>query len=188
MTTETEPGLFYAAKIRRMVSKMTETKLVTWEDVCKADRGFTFVDRFDDGLRFLIKRGGASLCAYVGVPETHPLANHSYELLPVRCHGGLTFAAKGDGKWFPAGFFWYGWDFAHCGDRSCYDDYAEMYAKIGMPIKEGREDVRWTPELVEEDCWLTLSQFRDLMKLTEAVADRAAQKTLHLATSNPDVR
>jgi hypothetical protein len=151
---------------------------VRWEDVCKAERGYTFVDRYEDGVRFLIKRGGASLCAYVGIPENHPLADHSYELLPLHCHGGLTFGDKGDGEMFPAGFFWYGWDYAHCGDRSCYDDDEEMRAAIGMPIRIERDETRWTPELVEKDVWLALSQFRDLMKLTESVADRAQKQRM----------
>lgn len=151
--------------------------MVTWEDVCKAERGFVFVDRFDEGVRFRITRGGASVCAYLGVPEDHPLAGHSYDLLPLECHGGLTFAGKGDGKWFPTGFFWYGWDYAHCGDRSCYDDDPALHSKINMPIREGQDEIRWTPELVDKDSWLTIMRFRDLMKLTEAVAERTKRSS-----------
>ena len=92
---------------------------MNWEELKQKEVGAILHDEFDEGLRFIIMRGPASLCAYVGVPLDHPLAGHSYGDLPMEAHGGLTYADKGEGKW-PEGFFWYGWDYAHYGDYAFY--------------------------------------------------------------------
>ena len=87
----------------------------TWEELKELKSGTILYDEYDEGLRFIVMRGPPALCGYVGVPESHPLAGHSYDDLPVEAHGGLTFGQKGDGRW-PEGYFWYGWDYAHSGD------------------------------------------------------------------------
>jgi len=97
--------------------------MVTFEQAATMPISTVFVDRHEDGYRFLVMRGPASVVAYLGVPESHPLAGRAYDDLPLDCHGGLTFAGLGGGKRdaFPAGWYWYGWDYAHSGDRSFYD-------------------------------------------------------------------
>src|SRR5688572_17088313 len=103
---------------------MTATKVElpdTWDAVVSAPVGHIFEDRHEDGVRFLIMRGPAALCAYVGVPDSHPLAGQSYDDMPIQCHGGLTYGDNGGDKW-PKGWYWYGWDYAHSGDRSVYTD------------------------------------------------------------------
>jgi hypothetical protein len=138
----------------------------TWESVCAAEPGTIFLDRFDEGLRFLIMRGPAALCAYVGIPLDHPLAGHSYDDLPVQAHGGLTFSGEGGTKsQRPAGFFWYGWDYAHSGDHSTYDEIASLKA-----IRDRQDDTRWTVPLVEADSWHAIYDFKHLLKLSEAIA------------------
>jgi hypothetical protein len=72
------------------------------------------------GVRCLVIEGPVgALCAYVGVPADHPLAGKSDTdpaLDDLSVHGGLTFADEGDGRYRPAGWYWYGWDYAHAGD------------------------------------------------------------------------
>lgn len=135
------------------------TAVPTWKDVVDAEVGKVFIDRFDEGLRFIVLRGPAALCAYVGVPLSHPLAGHSYEDLPIECHGGLTYANSGGGdrSFLPADFFWYGWDYAHCYDKSTYDGV-------------GREGKEWLSQDVDAEAWTPLYQFRKLMRVAEAIA------------------
>lgn len=135
----------------------------TFEDVKTAEIGTVFIDRWDEGLRFVVMRGPVSLCAYVGVPSSHPLAGHSYDNLPVSCHGGLTYASESLHKVESEGLYWYGWDYAHAGDVSTFD--AANYS-----------GTRWTPEEVDKDSWHPLYDFKALMKLTETVARRVALK------------
>jgi hypothetical protein len=126
-------------------------------ETCKAAKtGTIFLDRFDEGVRFLIMRGPCSLCAYLGIPEAHPLAGKSYDDLPVQCHGGLTFAGKSSGS-FPEGFFWYGWDYAHCGDQAMYDS-----GRTG--------ETAWDVAMVEDDSWSAIYEFKKLVKLAESIA------------------
>jgi hypothetical protein len=137
----------------------------TWGEVVAAPVGHIFVDRHEDGVRFLIMRGPAALCAYVGIPESHPLAGHSYDDVPLQCHGGLTFAAKGEKMWH-AGWYWYGWDYGHAGDRSVYSD---LHPLQGFADFE-RTETRWTPKMVDEDAWDALYGFKKLARLAEKTA------------------
>jgi hypothetical protein len=122
--------------------------------------GTVYYDYFDDGARVMIKRGPASINCYLGVPLSHPLAGFSYEDLPVQCHGGLTYSNPGSGD-FPADFFWYGYDYAHCDDASFYD----------LEHPHDRESSKqWTPEDVKNDSWDATYSIRKLMRLAEAIA------------------
>jgi hypothetical protein len=134
---------------------------ITFEQARSAGVGTIFIDRFDEGLRFVVLRGRCSLCAYVGIPKDHPLAGHSYEDLPVQAHGGLTFAGN-DIKGMPSDMFWYGWDYSHCYDFSFYDKDGDYNEKAK----------HWTPDDVAEDSWSALYDFRHLLKLAEAIASR----------------
>lgn len=124
------------------------------------------IDRWQDGLRFVVLDGPMSLCAYVGIPATHPLAGHGYDNLPVDAHGGLTYAgglpnelARDDG------LYWYGWDYGHAGDFLRMPDGVR-----NLPGIHGKE---WTPELVDKDSWSALYDMKRLMSLAEEIARRA---------------
>lgn len=106
------------------------------------------LDRIEDGIRLVVTRGPCSWNGYLGVPSDHPLAGHLYDDLPLDCHGGLTFADEGNGKTFPKGWFWYGFDYAHLGD----DNHT-----VEDVIKE-----------VERVAW----DFRKLARLAEKIANR----------------
>lgn len=100
----------------------------------------------------IIERNG-SFCAYVGVPSNNPLAGRVYDDMPLECHGGLTFGSEGgDGGW-PKGWYWYGWDYMHSGDRTTF-------------WKKGHQ---WTVEEVEDEARQVMDQLRDL--LAEAMVD-----------------
>ena len=130
----------------------------------EVEKGAIVHDVFEDGLRFIVMRGPASWCGYVGIPEDHPLAGHAYDDIGVRAHGGLTFSSKGGGAW-PKGFWWYGWDYAHSGDHCVYD---------GADVRRGEQD--WSLDEVIKDSWETLYEFKAAMRLAEAIAKKASKR------------
>lgn len=131
-----------------------------WDDVVNAEVGHIFLDEYDEGLRFIILRGPSSLCAYIGLPSDHPLSGKAYDDLVIDCHGGLTYSSLGgEERKVPEGFWWYGWDYAHCDDAATYD------SKYAFE----RKGKKWTPEEVKKDSWNTLYDFRKLVKLAEQI-------------------
>ena len=135
---------------------------MTFEELAQLESGTILKDWYDDGIRYLIMRGPSALCAYFGVPLDHPLAGLNYDALPVECHCGLTFAGEGDGEMRPKDVYWYGWDYAHSGDKSFYNLDSRF---AGLP-----EDKAWTLEDVEKDVnWSTYGINR-LVKLAERIA------------------
>lgn len=140
----------------------------TWE-VLEMEVGHIAADYYENSLRVIVMRGPASLCAYVGVPLSHPLAGHAYDDLPVAVHGGLTYSKKGEGDQLPEGFWWYGWDYAHSGDR-CVHDYRE-YMLAKFPLRE--DEVEWTVDAVKKETWSVTYDFEKLMRLSEKIATKA---------------
>lgn len=132
----------------------------TFEDLLKLEIGHILHDAVEDGVRFIVLRGPCSLCAYVGVPNDHPLAGMNYDDMPVECHGGLTFA--GNMKELPAERYWYGWDYAHAGDLSFYD-----VVRHNSPF---RDSTAWTVKAIVDDSWSALYSFGKLVRLAEQIA------------------
>jgi hypothetical protein len=147
------------------MTKKEIDKLKNEWDLLRYEVGDIVRDYYDDGVRVIIMRAPNSWCVYVGVPLTHPLANFDYDLLPIDCHGGVTFADSGtkEGKW-PEGFYWYGWDYAHSGDLSPY------HLEGGMHVSD--ENKAWTAKEVETDSWLAIYEFGKLMKLSELIYNK----------------
>ena len=133
---------------------------MTFEELAKLESGTILKDWYEDGVRYLIMRGPSALCAYFGVPLDHPLAGHDYDDLPVECHCGLTFAGEGDGEMRPDGVYWYGWDYAHSGDKSFYD----LERRAGSMIEA---DKAWTLDDVEKDISWNTHGIKRLVKLAE---------------------
>ena len=77
----------------------------TWEELTSDKVGTIYVDKTDGNLRYLVMRGPASLCAYIGVALDHPIAGKHYDFIDINVHGGLTFSQEGNGKQWPKGFF-----------------------------------------------------------------------------------
>jgi hypothetical protein len=116
-------------------------------------------DWFDGGVRIIIMSLHSHFTVYFGIPENHPLAGFSYNDLPISVHGGLTFAHKGDDKYLPVGFFWYGWDYAHVGDFTYFEGIEQT------PFKNDRD---WTLKEVKDDIFTY--NFKLLMQLAERIA------------------
>jgi len=129
------------------------------------DLGFIYVDfTLDEGTpyvrRGLIQESTASLTAYVGVLIDHPLAGQDYNEFLLDVHGGLTFGQPGDGQYRPAGWYWYGWDYAHFSDLSKLDlKYLLSAGELTMIPKHD-----WTIPEVLEHLNDALRQLRGLME------------------------
>lgn len=67
------------------------------------------------GLRGLVLRGPFSFCAYVGVPADHVLS--SLEELKFSTYRGITLREPSTFIGMEEGWFLFGWDYAHAGDR-----------------------------------------------------------------------
>jgi hypothetical protein len=117
-------------------------------------------DVFDEKLRFIVMRGPVSWCAYVGIPDKHPLSGLCYDDLDgfVDAHGGLTFRGEGDEPYpWPKGYYWYGWDYAHFGDRCIYHGMDDA----------STDEHDWTIDEVIEDSKSAIESFKNLMTLAD---------------------
>lgn len=141
---------------------MKDFKEILWEDLLAMEEGTIIKDWFDEGVRCIIVRGPSSLCAYVGIPSSHPLSGFDYDEVPIRCHDGLTFSGEGD-KYRPEGYYWYGWDYGHS------EDYAFYYDTI-LKKKEGK-DKKWLPIYIECDCKIPSNNNTPLTLLEEMAAE-----------------
>ncbi len=112
------------------------------------------------GVRAIIMRGPHSLCAYLGVPESHPVAREciGYDTLndigPF-VHGGWTFGGVGEEP-RPRGWYWFGWDYAHSGDQ-------DVPAPGRSPLPAMKDGHKWTLAEVEAELRGVLPYFAQLM-------------------------
>ena len=105
---------------------------------------------YREGIRWMILRHPTlgHLSAYVGIPSGSPRAGIDQEKVPVAVHGGWTWGEEGDGVFRPAGWFWWGWDYAHLGD------YVPGAPGIGG-------EHLWTENEVEAQVMIALPLFED---------------------------
>jgi len=123
-------------------------------------------DGWEKGIRIMILSLETHPCAYVGIPESHPVAGWDYDALSfIECHGGFTFSERGDGIYLPEGFWWYGWDYAHAGDWMGY--YTEKDKKGAFRDCKKRT----TEEIYREACSVAY-QLRNLMDWIEEIVKR----------------
>lgn len=129
-------------------------------DIKPIKPGTIMADWFENGIRAIVMRGPGSYCAYLGVPSDHPLAGFHYDSIPLDCHGGLTFASEGQDH-FPEGFYWYGWDYNHAGDRAAlhYDTYIPS-------LETGKS---WSLGEVKAETHQVIYDFGRLVKLAERI-------------------
>ena len=126
----------------------------TFED-CKRDKKGTIYADWEEGpFRCLIMRGPSALCAYIGVRAGNPLYEKDCfsDGLYIRCHGGLTYSAHGDGEWRPLGYWWFGADYGHYEDACFYQIDYENYEEHG-----------YTPDEVMAQFPPVIEQFKDLI-------------------------
>lgn len=148
---------------------MIDTQFIfpTWTDISAAKAGTIYKDVYDEGLRFIIMKGGSSLCAYLGVSIDHPVSGFAYDDMPIDCHYGLTFSGD-DNKNLPSGYWFYGWDYAHSGD------YCDFYDREPLKgVYNHDDEKKWLVEDVESDAWEAIYQFKQLMKMSEKVYNKA---------------
>jgi hypothetical protein len=128
----------------------------------------------EDGVqRLILNVRGSHFTQYLGIPEDHPLAGFNCEELPIRCHGGLTFSDEGDDKYYPKGFYWYGWDYAHAGDFITAGAN-DLITTSGLFSLNGDKD--WTLKEVIEDGYQAFYDFKVLKELAEKIANKVSKR------------
>ena len=123
----------------------------TFEE-CAEDKPQTiYFDRTFNDVRLIVMRGPGCVNGYVGVKENHPYFGKSYDDTNIDCHGGLTYANMGDDKYgWPSDYYWFGWDYAHLGDKTFYD----LNDRWGLSGEHG-----WTPAEVLAEGLDVVEQF-----------------------------
>lgn len=136
--------------------------------------GEVAVDFKQDGVRVRIMRGPKSLCAYFGVPTSHPLAFFSFNRIPLDVHGGLSISFDGAERdaFFPKRWFWYGWDYNHGGDATI-PSVPPNIARTGLGDEALPDGKRWTVAEVEEQAREALPDFQKLVRLAGLIASKA---------------
>jgi hypothetical protein len=104
-------------------------------------------------FRGLVLQTPFCYCAYLGVPKTHWLADMSD--LNFDCHFGVTFSGEGDGRIRPAGWYWYGWDYAHFTDHISIPlellDALPEWIPVELKNLMSRPGKTWTLAEIEQD-------------------------------------
>jgi len=117
----------------------------------------------EDGIKIVILAcRGSHFTAYFGIPKDHPLAGFDYDDIPLKIHGGLTYGREGS-KIFPTGYFFYGWDYAHLGDRVFIE---------GLGFNSDEDEHEWTLEEVETEAKDALYDFKKLVRLAEMIKNK----------------
>lgn len=102
---------------------------------------------FYKGYEYLVVSYGTHPCAYVTLPEDHPLNKVAdCDDVDVNCHGGCTYLDWGLGDLISREHKVLGWDYLHWGDFS-----ANVYPS-SLPLK------KWTTEEIVEECEHVIEQ------------------------------
>lgn len=133
----------------------------------------------ESGLRVLVLRGTLSFCAYVGVKADHALAG--LEELEFKCHCGITFQTWGraNSLW-PEGWYWWGWDYAHCTDAfdlpgiddpKIKQQLEEFQARLadmfgGLSLPDRIPSKKWTLEEVFEDALDVMMELKEALNVS----------------------
>lgn len=125
----------------------------TYRDCALDEPRTVYADWEVGAYRCLVVRGPCSLCAYIGVKPGHPLYQQDYSGLGIDCHGGLTYAAEGGFDPWAAGYWWFGWDYAHSWDMA-FNDYLQHDCDP--------RDHAWTPDEVVAEIPEVLAQFKEM--------------------------
>jgi hypothetical protein len=129
-------------------------------DISEIPYGTILRDWYDDGVRVVIVRANISMNVYLGVPSGHPLAGHSYDLLSLACHGGLTFSREGDDEYLPKGYYWYGYDYAHAGDYCWYPSGSPDFME---------NEKKWSLGEIVNDTHTSIYDFKKFVRLAEEI-------------------
>lgn len=77
---------------------------------------------------------------YVGVDSTHPLygVRQSASISSLKVHGGITYTEGGENAIYPiiGNFWWFGFDYHHCGDINDYQTAARYFRDDKLALTE----------------------------------------------------
>lgn len=104
-----------------------------------------------DGVAYTIVDTGSHPCAYIGLPDTHPFASMTDEMIPLEVHGGITYKSYSNRFPYPD-LMWIGWDYAHYGDYTGYSN------ELG---NTGSDEVKHTFKMVLADVMDTIKQIKE---------------------------
>lgn len=108
-----------------------------------------------EGYTYYILNLGTHPTAYVQIPENHKYYNKEYEEINLDVHGGITYSRnrlylskeeKIDG-WF------IGWDYAHWGDYTGYEE--------NMPEECKTRGKKWTTKEIQEEVYEACRQLKE---------------------------
>jgi hypothetical protein len=137
----------------------------------------TVIENFEvEGIRVLVMRGPASLCAYVGVPENHFFTRFNYDEIPLECHGGLSFSNFDETGLRPKGYYWFGWDYAHFMDAITFkyeEPLLSLMKETGLSLSHGKE---WTIEEVKKEATTVAYQLSELIRFYEKIEEKLTVK------------
>jgi hypothetical protein len=149
------------------IDRTSEMMDRTFEEIANDKKSTVYADFIEDGIRCLVLRGPCAMVAYLGIPLKHPLAGKDYNDIPLSVHGGLTFGEKGKegGNW-PKGYYWYGWDYGHSGDKPFY----ALDPTLGISYHSN--DHGWTAKEVIPEIKMAAWDMRKLLDLYALPASR----------------
>lgn len=131
-------------------------------------------------LRVLVVRGPLSFCAYLGVPNGHPLSG----MEDLQLAHGHNFQQHGSAETiWPEGWYWWGWDYAGSGSQISLADaenlrlppeLLEIFEKgIARATSfDGRSVKNWTVDEVIEDVFDVLVDLKQKMQVAQAASSR----------------
>ncbi len=122
-----------------------------------------------DGYDYLIVSYGTHPCAYVKIPKSHPLYGKNYTEMDIACHGGPTFSGNLEIDSTDPDNFYVGWDYAHAGDYSGYNE-------------NGQQDKKYTVADILEDVDYVIYQLKMLEK--RLTPEEALEKIDHTICLN----
>jgi len=151
-------------------------------DMANVDYGYV------NGIAYTIVDTVSHVCAFVGLPDTHPFSSMTGEMIPLEVHGGITFKSYNVKRFPYPNLMWIGWDYAHFGD------YTGYMSKLDIV---GSDDIKHTFEMVHVDVMDTIKQIikfdkesnnlirKQIMdKINTGVEQRAAKRTLEIMKEN----
>lgn len=110
------------------------------------------------GFEYYILNLGTHPTAYVQIPKGHPCFELYRDSINIYVHGGLTYAKKylviNNNE--PIKGWFIGWDYAHYGDYTGFD---EMY-----PIEFRAGGKKWTTKEIQEDVFEVCKQLKEMEK------------------------
>lgn len=151
-----------------MAESMTKPMAKSFEELAQDKDGTVYVReplKTKPPTLLVILKGPASLCAYVGIPASHPMAGKDYDHVDLDVHGGLTYSDAELINVPEDKYYWYGWDYAHGGDKSFYElspTIREMRKRLGVDFHI--KDHGWTVPDVYRDAYRILPSLRKLLK------------------------